>query len=91
MAYAYSNTPNPGHGGDSIVIDINSQEKTLQEAIDDGDFNEEIECPCGECWSTKYIQDYKYQIACLCTPNGWKQTGGGYRVDDWGSSGKCDF
>jgi hypothetical protein len=36
--YAYtSSIPNPGHGGDSVLISINGQEKTIQQAIDDGD------------------------------------------------------
>ena len=38
VVYAYSNIPNPGHGGDNIVINIGGQEKTLQQAIDEGDF-----------------------------------------------------
>jgi hypothetical protein len=36
--YAYTNIPNPGHGADSIVVNIGGIEKTLQEAIDTGDF-----------------------------------------------------
>jgi hypothetical protein len=35
-AYAYTTMPNPGHGGDSVVVTINSEEMTLQEAIDSG-------------------------------------------------------
>ena len=38
--YAYtSSIPNPGHGGDSVLISINGQEKTIQQAVDDGDFS----------------------------------------------------
>ena len=28
--------PNPGHGGDRIMVSLNGEEKTLQQAIDDG-------------------------------------------------------
>ncbi len=91
--YAYtSSIPNSGHGGDSVLIAINGQEKTLQQAISEGDFeSNEISCPCGECWSVKYKQGYKHQRACLCTPEGWKHTGSGYRERNWGSADKCDF
>ena len=36
VVYAYSNIPNPGHGADQIVVNIDGQEMTLQEAIDSG-------------------------------------------------------
>jgi len=37
LAYTKS-IPDPGHGGNSVLISINDQEKTIQQAIDDGDF-----------------------------------------------------
>jgi len=50
VVYAYSNTPNPGHGADQIIVNINGQEKTLQQAIDDGDFGGNYEYPnCVKC------------------------------------------
>ena len=36
---AYNLIPNPGHGGDKIYIYINGDDKTLQQAINDGDFS----------------------------------------------------
>jgi len=36
-AYIYA-VPNPGHGADQVLISINGYEKTLQQAIDSGDF-----------------------------------------------------
>ena len=37
--FAYTKSiPDPGHGGNSVLISINDQEKTIQQAIDDGDF-----------------------------------------------------
>ncbi len=39
LAYSYTqNIPDPGHGADTILITINGQEKTLQDALDAGDF-----------------------------------------------------
>jgi len=37
--YAYTGIPNPGHGGDSVVIFINGSQRMLQEAIDSGQFS----------------------------------------------------
>ena len=58
----------------------------------------ELKCPCGVCWSTKYVDytaalpnNYKKQKACLCTPDGWKFTGAGYRHSNWASPDKCNF
>lgn len=34
VVYAYTNIPNPGHGGDSVVVKVGDTEMTLQEAID---------------------------------------------------------
>ena len=36
VVYAYNNIPNPGHGANQIVVNIDGQEMTLQEAIDSG-------------------------------------------------------
>jgi len=37
MVYSYTQPlPNPGHGGDAVLVSINGVEKTLQEALDDG-------------------------------------------------------
>jgi|GEM_PF-4140471 len=33
--FAYNNIPNPGHGADTVVVTINGQEKTVQQAIDE--------------------------------------------------------
>jgi len=36
--YAYTSIlPNPGHGADKVLVSVNGQEKTLQQAIDNGD------------------------------------------------------
>jgi len=40
-AYAYTSAaPNPGHGGDSVLVAVSGQEKTLQSAIDSGNLTE---------------------------------------------------
>ena len=39
VVYSYNTPiPNPGHGGDMVLVSINGSEKTLQQAIDAGDF-----------------------------------------------------
>jgi hypothetical protein len=39
QSFPYSGTiPNPGHGGDTVLVSVNGVEKSLQQAIDDGDF-----------------------------------------------------
>lgn len=39
LVYSYTNPiPNPGHGADTIWISINGSEKTLQQAVDAGNF-----------------------------------------------------
>ena len=64
--------PNPGHGGDTILISVNGTEKTLQQAIDNGDFNEGNQGSSGNptttttCWGAapgaiwKVYQDCTY-------------------------------
>lgn len=43
--YAYTQSiPNPGHGADKVLISINGQEKTLQAAVDAGDFSSGGNC-----------------------------------------------
>lgn len=38
LVYSYTQPlPNPGHGGDTILISVNGMEKTLQQALNDGD------------------------------------------------------
>lgn len=39
--YAYTTIPNPGHGADTIIVDVDGNEMTLQEAIDSGSFGSE--------------------------------------------------
>ncbi len=70
VVYAYSNTPNPGHGADQIIVNINGQEKTLQQAIDEGDFGGRS-CRVGT------------QICCV---NNWKWTCGDTVYTDSGWS-----
>jgi hypothetical protein len=42
--YGYTQpVPDPGHGGDSVWVSVSGQEKTLQDAIDGGDFSVEFE------------------------------------------------
>jgi len=36
IAYT-SDVPNPGHGGDTVLVEVNDVEKTLQNALDSGD------------------------------------------------------
>lgn len=36
--YAYTAVPDPGHGADSVVVTVNGEELTLQQAIDQGKF-----------------------------------------------------
>jgi hypothetical protein len=58
-AYEYlQSIPNPGHKGDSVLISINGQEKTIQQAIDDGDFGGNYE--------------YKYPQCVHCNWTGWR-------------------
>ncbi len=48
-ALAYTRSlPNPGHGGDSILVSIVGEEKTLQEAINDNSLVPNIAITSGE-------------------------------------------
>jgi hypothetical protein len=51
VVYAYTSIPNPGHGADTIEVTINGNEKTLQAAIDAGDFS-------GRKCQFKYVSSY---------------------------------
>ncbi len=45
ITYAYTNPlPNPGHGADSVLIDVDSTEKTIQQAVVDGNLGPVINC-----------------------------------------------
>jgi len=86
VVYAYNNIPNPGHGADQIVVNIDGQEMTLQEAIDSGKFGfvvqtgsvqhgQQIPLPPG------FTQD---QCKWMVSPRRIYETGDrGYENDNW--------
>jgi hypothetical protein len=49
--FAYTSAlPDPGHGGDSVLVSVNDKEMTLQKAIDDSLFTEKpTEIDYSEC------------------------------------------
>ena len=54
-AYAYVNDPpNPGHGADTIWIEVNGQEMTLQDAIDQDVFQGNFQLPVGHEFGGMY-------------------------------------
>ena len=76
--WAYTQAiPSPGHGGDAILVSINGQEKTLQQAINDGDLVAPIQQQIDQG-----LYDICYCIICregdkhstrgwACNKNGW--------------------
>lgn len=56
IAYTQS-IPNPGHGADTVWVDVNGQEMTLQNAISSGAIGsgEIVRIYCAKAKSTRYI------------------------------------
>lgn len=47
-----SSKPNPGHASNEVMVNINSVDKTLQQAIDDKDFGSIYSCHWEKSWKS---------------------------------------
>ena len=76
-----SSKVNPGHDSTEVMVNVKGKDKTLQQAIDDGDFMNNLECIILE----KFERGHWKCITNPC-PDGYNLTGGGY----WQETGYVD-